>query len=137
MHAACEIGIEPNTLVALAELAWFSRPMTTEGYLLPRVCRPADSSFAPDGNVSEVSAGRPILASTRQGMSGRWTTGRISTVCFGDSEEALSTRCVGQGVVVSYGMANRGGHARVRAPKIGPVRALDERLTRVASCGMK
>jgi hypothetical protein len=23
VHAACEIGIEPNTLVALAELAWF------------------------------------------------------------------------------------------------------------------
>ena len=28
--------------------------------------------------------------------------------CFGDPDEALSTRCGGQGVVVFFGMANAG-----------------------------
>jgi hypothetical protein len=35
--------------------------------------------------------------------------------CFGDPNEALSTRCGGQGVVIFYGMAKP-----VRAPQIGP-----------------
>jgi hypothetical protein len=38
--------------------------------------------------------------------------------CFGDPNEALSTRCGGQGVVIFYGMAKP-----VRAPQIGPARA--------------
>ena len=37
--------------------------------------------------------------------------------CFGDSNEALSTRCGGQGVVIFFGMAKP-----VRAPQIGPAR---------------
>jgi streptogramin lyase len=37
--------------------------------------------------------------------------------CFGDPDEALSTQCGGQGVVVFYGMAKP-----VRAPQIGPAR---------------
>ncbi len=39
--------------------------------------------------------------------------------CFGDPNEALSTQCGGQGVVVFYGMAKP-----VRAPQIGPARGL-------------
>ena len=39
--------------------------------------------------------------------------------CFGYANEALSTRCGGQGVVVFYGMAKP-----VRAPQIGPARPL-------------
>ncbi|MDS4040663.1 MAG: hypothetical protein RKP20_05750 [Candidatus Competibacter sp.] len=39
--------------------------------------------------------------------------------CYGDPEEALSTRCGGQGVTIFYGMAKP-----VHAPQIGPVRAL-------------
>ena len=35
--------------------------------------------------------------------------------CMGRSNEALSTRCGGQGVVIFYGMAKP-----VRAPQIGP-----------------
>ena len=38
--------------------------------------------------------------------------------CFGDPDEALSTRCGGQGVVVFFGMAKP-----VLAPQIGPARA--------------
>jgi hypothetical protein len=38
--------------------------------------------------------------------------------CFGEPNEALSTRCGGQGVVIFYGMAKP-----VRAPQIGPARA--------------
>ena len=41
--------------------------------------------------------------------------------CFGDSDEALSTRCGGQGVVIFYGMAKP-----VRAPQIGPARPMEE-----------
>jgi hypothetical protein len=37
--------------------------------------------------------------------------------CFGEPNEALSTRCGGQGVVIFYGMAKP-----VRAPQIGPAR---------------
>ena len=37
--------------------------------------------------------------------------------CYGDPEEALSTRCGGQGVTIFYGMAKP-----VRAPQIGPSR---------------
>ena len=37
--------------------------------------------------------------------------------CFGDANEALSTRCGGQGVTIFYGMAKP-----VRAPQIGPAR---------------
>jgi hypothetical protein len=37
--------------------------------------------------------------------------------CFGVPDEALSTRCGGQGVVIFYGMAKA-----VRAPQIGPAR---------------
>ena len=36
---------------------------------------------------------------------------------FGDPDEALSTRCGGQGVTVFHGMAKP-----VRAPQIGPAR---------------
>jgi hypothetical protein len=35
--------------------------------------------------------------------------------CFPGAEEALSTRCGGQGVTIFYGLA-----APVRAPQIGP-----------------
>ena len=38
--------------------------------------------------------------------------------CMGRFDEALSTRCGGQGVVTFYGMAKP-----VRAPQIGPARA--------------
>jgi hypothetical protein len=38
--------------------------------------------------------------------------------CFGAPDEALSTRCGGQGVVIFFGMAKP-----VRAPQIGPARA--------------
>ena len=41
--------------------------------------------------------------------------------CFGDPDEALSTRCGGQGVVIFYGMAKP-----VRAPQIGPARPMEE-----------
>ena len=37
--------------------------------------------------------------------------------CIGKPQEALSTRCGGQGVVIFYGMAKP-----VRAPQIGPAR---------------
>jgi len=37
--------------------------------------------------------------------------------CFGDPDEALSTRCGGQGVTIFFGMARP-----VRAPQIGPAR---------------
>ena len=40
--------------------------------------------------------------------------------CFGDPDEALSTRCGGQGVVVFYGMAKP-----VRAPQIGPAQPVE------------
>ena len=40
--------------------------------------------------------------------------------CFGVPDEALSTRCGGQGVVIFYGMAKP-----VRAPQIGPARRYD------------
>ena len=40
--------------------------------------------------------------------------------CFGDIEEALSTQCGGQGVVVFYGMAKP-----VKAPQIGPARPVE------------
>ena len=39
--------------------------------------------------------------------------------CIGKPQEALSTRCGGQGVVIFYGMAKP-----VRAPQIGPAQAL-------------
>ncbi len=42
--------------------------------------------------------------------------------CFGVPPEPLSTRCGGQGVTVFFGMAKP-----VRAPQIGPARALGER----------
>ena len=38
--------------------------------------------------------------------------------CFPGAEEALSTRCGGQGITVFYGMAKP-----VHAPQIGPARA--------------
>ena len=38
--------------------------------------------------------------------------------CFGVPDEALSTRCGGQGVTIFFGMAKP-----VRAPQIGPARA--------------
>jgi arylsulfatase A-like enzyme len=38
--------------------------------------------------------------------------------CFGEPNEALSTRCGGQGAVIFFGMAKL-----VRAPQIGPTRA--------------
>jgi hypothetical protein len=38
--------------------------------------------------------------------------------CIGKPQEALSTRCGGQGVVILYGMAKP-----VRTPQIGPARA--------------
>jgi hypothetical protein len=40
--------------------------------------------------------------------------------CFGDIDEALSTQCGGQGVVVFYGMAKP-----VKAPQIGPARPVE------------
>jgi hypothetical protein len=39
--------------------------------------------------------------------------------CFSEPNEALSTRCGGQGAVVFFGMAKP-----VRAPQIGPARPL-------------
>jgi hypothetical protein len=39
--------------------------------------------------------------------------------CYRNANEALSTRCGGQGVVIFYGMAKP-----VRAPQIGPARPL-------------
>jgi hypothetical protein len=38
--------------------------------------------------------------------------------CFGDPNDALSTLCGGQGMVIFYGMAKP-----VRAPEIGPARS--------------
>jgi hypothetical protein len=40
--------------------------------------------------------------------------------CFGDPDEALSTRCGGQGVVIFFGVAKP-----VRAPQIGPARPVE------------
>ena len=37
--------------------------------------------------------------------------------CFGDRNEALSTRCGGQGVTIFFGMAKP-----IRAPQIGPTK---------------
>ena len=41
--------------------------------------------------------------------------------CFPGADEATSTRCGGQGVVIFYGMAKP-----VRAPQIGPARPADQ-----------
>jgi hypothetical protein len=48
-----------------------------------------------------------------------WVMDNWETIasCFGDPDEALSTRCGGQGVTVFHGMAKP-----VRAPQIGPAR---------------
>jgi hypothetical protein len=40
--------------------------------------------------------------------------------CFGTPDEALSTRCGGQGVVIFFGMAKP-----VRAPQIGPAQPVE------------
>jgi len=40
--------------------------------------------------------------------------------CFGDPDEAPSTRCAGQGVVVFFGMAKP-----VKAPRIGPAQPVE------------
>jgi hypothetical protein len=49
-----------------------------------------------------------------------WVTSNWQDIdsCIGTPNEALSTRCGGQGVVIFYGMAKP-----VRAPQIGPARA--------------
>jgi hypothetical protein len=49
-----------------------------------------------------------------------WVTNNWQDIdsCIGTPNEALSTRCGGQGVVIFYGMAKP-----VRAPQIGPARA--------------
>jgi hypothetical protein len=48
-----------------------------------------------------------------------WVMDNWQTIasCYGDPDEALSTRCGGQGVTIFYGMARP-----VRAPQIGPAR---------------
>jgi hypothetical protein len=43
--------------------------------------------------------------------------------CFGDSEEALSTRCVGLGVVVFYGMAKLARTPQGRNRRVAGTRA--------------
>jgi hypothetical protein len=50
-----------------------------------------------------------------------WVMDNWQTInsCYGDPDEALSTRCGGQGVTIFYGMAKP-----VHAPQIGPARAL-------------
>jgi hypothetical protein len=58
-----------------------------------------DASIDPAGNVW---------------VSNNW---QDPAACYGKSEEGLSTRCGGQGMVVFYGMAKP-----VRAPQIGPAR---------------
>jgi hypothetical protein len=48
-----------------------------------------------------------------------WVIDNWQTIasCYGEPDEALSTRCGGQGVTIFYGMARP-----VRAPQIGPAR---------------
>jgi hypothetical protein len=48
-----------------------------------------------------------------------WVMDNWQTIasCYGDPDEALSTRCGGQGVTIFFGMAKP-----VRAPQIGPAR---------------
>jgi hypothetical protein len=71
-----------------------------EGYVGGGLQMQTDLAIDPAGNVWVINNWQDIKS------------------CFGDPNEALSTRCGGQGITIFYGMAKP-----VKAPQIGPARA--------------
>ena len=87
----------------------------------PRTARPASRpaiQISPPGGY--VGGGLQMQTDLAVSPAGDvWVMNNWQDIdsCFGDPDEALSTRCGGQGVTIFFGMAKP-----VRAPQIGPAR---------------
>ena len=83
----------------------------------PPGIKTGDQISPPDGYVGGGLQMQTDLAISPSGDV--WVMNNWQNIesCFGDSNEVLSTRCGGQGVVIFFGMAKP-----VRAPQIGPAR---------------
>ena len=77
----------------------------------------ADGTFHANGYVGGGLQMQTDLAISPSGDIWVMNNWQDIDSCFGVPDEALSTRCGGQGVVVFFGMAKP-----VRAPQIGPAR---------------
>ena len=90
----------------------------------PRHCPPGMTTgdqISPPGGY--VGGGLQMLTDIAIDPAGNvWAMNNWQDIdsCIGTPQEALSTRCGGQGVVIFYGMAKP-----VRAPQIGPARPVE------------
>jgi len=126
--------IDGNDNVWISNFAMPNSPITELCGVRTENCPPGfktGQQIAPPGGY--VGGGLQMQTDLAIGPAGDvWVINNWQDIdsCFGTPDEALSTRCGGQGVVIFSGMAKP-----VRPPQIGPARPL-QRAYRVAdACG--
>jgi hypothetical protein len=113
--------IDGNDNVWISNFAAAHSPITQLCGVRTENCPPGfktGDQIAPPGGY--VGGGLQMQTDLAIGPAGDvWVMNNWQDIdsCFGDPDEALSTRCGGQGVTVFHGMAKP-----VRAPQIGPAR---------------
>ena len=114
--------IDGNDNVWISNFAGTNSPITQLCGVRTENCPPGmktGDQISPPGGY--VGGGLQMLTDLAIGPAGDvWVMNNWQEIdsCFGAPDEALSTRCGGQGVVIFFGMAKP-----VRAPQIGPARA--------------
>jgi streptogramin lyase len=116
--------IDGNDNVWVSNFAAPNSPITQLCGVRTENCPPGmktGDQISPPGGY--VGGGLQMLTDLAIGPAGDvWVMNNWQDIdsCFGVPDETLSTRCGGQGVVIFFGMAKP-----VRAPQIGPARALE------------
>ena len=116
--------IDGNDNVWISNFAMPNSPITELCGVRTENCPPGfktGQQIAPPGGY--VGGGLQMQTDLAIGPAGDvWVMNNWQDIdsCFGTPDEALSTRCGGQGVVIFFGMAKP-----VRPPQIGPARALE------------
>jgi hypothetical protein len=115
------VVVDGNENVWISNFAMPTSPITQLCGARPENCPPGfktGDQISPPGGY--VGGGLQMQTDLAIGPAGDvWVMNNWQDIdsCFGNPNEALSTRCGGQGVVIFFGMAKP-----VRAPQIGPAR---------------
>jgi hypothetical protein len=116
------VAVDGNDNVWISNFAMPSSPVVELCGVRVKNCPPGmktGDQISPPGGY--VGGGLQMLTDIAVDPAGNvWAMNNWQDIdsCIGTPQEALSTRCGGQGVVVFYGMAKP-----VRAPQIGPAQA--------------
>ena len=115
------VAVDGNDNIWISNFAMPNSPITCLCGARTENCPPGfktgDQIAPPNGYVGGGLQMQTDIAVSPSGDVWAMNNWQDIDSCFGDPNEALSTRCGGQGVTIFFGMAKP-----VRAPQIGPAK---------------